>query len=144
LDSTADHADENGSSDKFDLISRQLDERCRDVEDRTAIARTQRVQALALKTTVVSPIHRNRLMIEGIKFVSARRSFHCAQHKLQQVAGATAPQISAVTSAFDDFSWQPYDKLWRINVLRVVVSFLFRIRILWINARGIWYLVAVR
>jgi hypothetical protein len=52
--------------------------------------------------------------------------------------------VIRVTSAFDDFSWQPYDKLWRISVLRVVVSFLFRIRILWINARGIWYLVVGR
>lgn len=48
------------------------------------------------------------------------------------------------TSAFDDFGRQPYDKLWRISVLRVVVSFLFRIPILWINARGIWYLVVGR
>ena len=78
------------------------------------------------------------------KFVSARRPFDLAQDRLHQVAAATAPQFSAVTSAFDDFSWQPYDKLWRINVLRVVVSFLFRIPILWINARGIWYLVAGR
>ena len=65
------------------------------------------------------------------------------QDKLQQAAAATAPQ-TAVTSAFDDLSGQRYDNIWRINVLRVVVSFLFRIPILWINARGIWYLVAVR
>ena len=31
---------------QIDLISRQLDERCRDVEDRAAIARTQRFQSL--------------------------------------------------------------------------------------------------
>jgi hypothetical protein len=49
--------------------------------------------------------------------------------------------LTNATSAFDDFGRQRYDKLWRINVLRVVVSFLFRIRILWINALGIWYLV---
>ena len=53
-----------------------------------------------------------------------------------------APQFSAVTSAFDDLSRPRYDKLWRISVLRVIVSFLFRIAIRWINARGIWYLVA--
>ncbi len=57
---------------------------------------------------------------------------------------ACAPQFSAVTSAFDDFDRQRYDKLWRINVLRMVVSFLFRIHIRWISARGIWCLVAVR
>src|SRR5437660_8981386 len=74
------------------------------------------------------------------EFVSAGRSFGCAQDKL----GACAPQFSAATSAFDDLSRQRYDKLWRINVLRVVVSFLFRIPILWINARGIWYLVGGR
>src|SRR5204863_3578926 len=48
------------------------------------------------------------------------------------------------TSAFDDLSRQRYDKLWRINVLRVVVSFLFRIAILCLSAHGIWCLVAVR
>ena len=48
------------------------------------------------------------------------------------------------TSAFDDSSRRRYDKLWRISVIRVVVSFLFLIRILWINAHGIWYQVAVR
>ena len=58
--------------------------------------------------------------------------------------GHALRQSCIITSAFDDFSWQPYDKVWRISVLRVVVSFLFRIPILWINARGIWYLVAVR
>ena len=55
-----------------------------------------------------------------------------------------APQFSAVTSAFDDLSRQRYDKLWRISVIRVVLSFLFRIAIRWINVRGIWYLVAVQ
>ena len=74
--------------------------------------------------------------------VSARRPFDFAQDKVHQVAAATAPQFSAVTSAFDDFGGQQYDKLWRISVLRVIVSFLFRITILWINARGIWCLVA--
>ena len=77
------------------------------------------------------------------EFVSAGRSFDCAQDKLQQ-AGSLCSQFSAATSAFDDLSRQRYDKLWRINVLRVVVSFLFRIPILWINARGIWYLVGGR
>jgi hypothetical protein len=57
---------------------------------------------------------------------------------------ACAPQFSAVTSAFDDLSRSRYDKLWRISVLRPVVSFLFRIAILCLNAHGIWYLVAVR
>ncbi len=46
------------------------------------------------------------------------------------------------TSAFDDLSRPRYDKLWRINVLRVVVSFLFRIAIRCLNAHGIWCLVA--
>jgi hypothetical protein len=50
--------------------------------------------------------------------------------------------VRDATSAFDDFSRQRYDKLWRISVLRVVVSFLFRIAILCLNAHGIWYLVA--
>jgi hypothetical protein len=50
--------------------------------------------------------------------------------------------LTNATSAFDDFSRSGYDKLWRISVLRVVVSFLFRIAILCLNARGIWYLVA--
>ena len=46
------------------------------------------------------------------------------------------------TSAFDDSSRPRYDKIWRISVLRVVVSFLFRIAIRCLNARGIWCLVA--
>jgi hypothetical protein len=46
--------------------------------------------------------------------------------------------------AFDDFGRPRYDKLWRISVLRVVVSFLFRIAILWKNAHGIWCLVVGR
>ena len=58
------------------------------------------------------------------------------------VVRGTPPQFSAVTSAFDDLSRPRYDKLWRISVIRVIVSFLFRIAIRWINARGIWYLVA--
>ena len=57
-------------------------------------------------------------------------------------AGALqAEQHEDSIGSFDDFGQSRYDKLWRINVLRVVVSFLFRIAILWINARGIWYLV---
>jgi len=48
------------------------------------------------------------------------------------------------TSAFDDLSRPRYDKLWRISVLRVVVSFLFPIAIPWINAHGIWCLGAGR
>ena len=57
---------------------------------------------------------------------------------------SVAPGGSArvATSAFDDSSQSRYDKLWRISVLRVVVSFLFRIAIGWINAHGIWCLVA--
>src|SRR6266567_1841773 len=51
---------------------------------------------------------------------------------------------TVATSAFDDLSRSRYDKIWRINVLRVVVSFLFRIAIRWINAHGIWYLGAGR
>ena len=46
------------------------------------------------------------------------------------------------TSAFDDLGRPRYDKLWRISVLRVVVSFLFRTAILCLNALGIWCLVA--
>ena len=45
-------------------------------------------------------------------------------------------------SAFDDSSQPRYDKIWRISVLRVVVSFRFRTAIRWINAHGIWCLVA--
>ena len=40
------------------------------------------------------------------------------------------------TSVFDDLSRPRYDKLWRISVLRVVVSFLFRTAILCLNAHG--------
>src|SRR5437870_13429792 len=54
----------------------------------------------------------------------------------------TQQHEDSATSAFDDFSRSRYDKLWRISVLRVVVSFLFRIAILCLNAHGIWYLVA--
>jgi hypothetical protein len=50
--------------------------------------------------------------------------------------------LTNATSAFDDFSQPRYDKLWRISVLRLVVSFLFRIPIRCLNARGIWCLVA--
>src|SRR5437667_3530313 len=56
----------------------------------------------------------------------------------------TQQHEDSATSAFDDFSRSRYDKLWRISVLRVVVSFLFRIAILCLNAHGIWYLVAGR
>jgi len=52
--------------------------------------------------------------------------------------------LTNATSAFDDHSGPRYDKLWRISVIRVVVSFLFRIAIRCLNARGIWYLVAVQ
>jgi hypothetical protein len=55
-----------------------------------------------------------------------------------------AQQHEDSIGSFDDFGRQQYDKLWRINVLHVVVSFLFRIAIRWINAHGIWCLVAVR
>ena len=92
-------------------------------------------------------MHHKRLMMRAksngnSKSVSASRRFDFAQDRLHQVAAATAPQFSAVTSAFDDFSQSRYDKLWRISVLHLIVSFLFRITIRWINARGIWYLVA--
>src|SRR5947208_13856931 len=50
--------------------------------------------------------------------------------------------LTNATSAFDDDSQPRYDKLWRISVLRVVVSFLFRITILCLSAHGIWYRVA--
>ena len=52
--------------------------------------------------------------------------------------------LTNATSAFDDLSRSRYDKIWRISVLRPVVSFLFRIAIRWINAHGIWCLVAGR
>ncbi len=55
--------------------------------------------------------------------------------EIREVAGVA-------TSAFDVFSQSRYDKLWRISVLRLVVSFLFRIPILCLNAHGIWCLVA--
>ena len=50
--------------------------------------------------------------------------------------------LTNATSAFDDFSRSPYHKLWRISVLPLIVSFLFRIAIHWINAHGIWCLGA--
>src|SRR5437773_10469449 len=50
--------------------------------------------------------------------------------------------LTNATSAFDDLSQSRYEKVWRISVLRVVVSFLFRIAILCLNAHGIWCLVA--
>jgi hypothetical protein len=37
--------------------------------------------------------------------------------------------LTNATSAFDDLSQSRYDKLWRISVLLMVVSFLFRIAI---------------
>jgi len=52
--------------------------------------------------------------------------------------------LTNATFAFDDLSRPRYDKLWRISVLRVVVSFLFRTAILCLNAHGIWCLVAGR
>ena len=94
-------------------------------------------------------MHHKRLMMRAkssgnSKSVSAsgRCNGREATARLHQVAAATAPQFSAVASAFDDFGGQQYDKVWRTSVLRVIVSFLFRITIRWINARGIWYLVA--
>ena len=92
-------------------------------------------------------MHHKRLMMRGKSMeiqssFSASRPFDFAQDKLHQVAAATAPQFSAITSAFDDVGGQRYDKVWRTSVLRVIVSFLFRITIRWINARGIWYPVA--
>src|SRR5205807_3662718 len=45
---------------------------------------------------------------------------------------------------FDDLSRSRYEKLWPISVLRLVVSFLFRIAIPCLNAHGIWYLVGGR
>jgi hypothetical protein len=75
------------------------------------------------------------------------------RHQLARVfVGSSHPKRLTVesevacvaTSAFDDLSRPRYDKLWRISVLRVVVSFLFPIAIRWINARGIWYPVADR
>jgi hypothetical protein len=50
--------------------------------------------------------------------------------------------LTNATSAFDDFSRSPYHNLWRISVLPLIVSFLFRIAIRWINAHGIWCLGA--
>jgi len=52
--------------------------------------------------------------------------------------------LTNATFAFDDFNQPRYHKLWRISVLRVVVSFLFRIAIRCLNAHGIWYLGAVQ
>ena len=52
--------------------------------------------------------------------------------------------LTNATFAFDDPNRPRYENLWRISVLRVVVSFLFRIAIRCLNAHGIWYLVAVR
>ena len=79
---------------------------------------------------------------------SKTQSFDTLLSSAADTAAATVRLESEValvaTSAFDDFGGQQYDKLWRISVLRVIVSFLFRIPILWINARGIWYPVEVR
>ena len=55
---------------------------------------------------------------------------------------ATGGSARVATSAFDDSSQSRYDNLWRISVLHLIVSFLFRITIRWINARGTWCLVA--
>src|SRR5207247_5363281 len=52
--------------------------------------------------------------------------------------------LTNATCAFDDSSQPRYEKVWRISVLRVVVSFLFRIAIPCLNAHGIWCLVAGR
>src|SRR5438093_12525620 len=50
--------------------------------------------------------------------------------------------LTNATFAFDDSSLPRYDKVWRISVLRVVVSFLFRIAILCLNSYWIWFLVS--
>jgi len=52
--------------------------------------------------------------------------------------------LTNATSVFDDVNRPRYHKLCPISVLRMVVSFLFRIAIRWINALGIWCLVAGR
>src|SRR6266487_1667575 len=52
--------------------------------------------------------------------------------------------LTNATCAFDDLSQSRYDKLWRISVIRPVVSFLFRTAILCLNVHGIWCLVAGR
>src|SRR5438093_11953260 len=52
--------------------------------------------------------------------------------------------LTNATFAFDDVSRPRYDKIWRTSVLRVVVSFRFRIAILCLNAHVIWYLAAAR
>jgi hypothetical protein len=52
--------------------------------------------------------------------------------------------LTNAASVFDDLSQPRYDNIWRINVIRVVVSFRFRIAIPCLSARGIWYQVAVR
>jgi hypothetical protein len=51
---------------------------------------------------------------------------------------------TAAATVFDDLSRPRYEKLWRISVLRLVVSFRCRIAILCLSAHGIWYLVAGR
>jgi hypothetical protein len=61
---------------------------------------------------------------------------------LQDRQASSMNSSNGAISAFDDLSRSRYDKLWRISVLRLVVSFLFRIPILCLNAHGIWYLVA--
>ena len=103
--------------------------------------------SLPQKIHSCSFMHHKRLTMRAKSNGNSRvrfgsRPFDFAQDRLHQVAAATAPQFSAVTSAFDDSSRPRYDKLWRISVLHLIVSFLFRITIRWINARGIWCLVA--
>ena len=92
-------------------------------------------------------MHRKRLMMRAKSNGNSKVRFGEPPLRLRSGQASQSPRrllprFSAVTSAFDDFGRQQYDKLWRISVLRLIVSFLFRITIRWINARGIWYLVA--
>ncbi len=93
--------------------------------------------------------HKRLTMRQNRTSISIRVRFRLAAPSTSLKTGFTkperfrgAPQFSAVTSAFDDVTQQRYDKLWRISVLHLIVSFLFRITIRWINARGTWCLVA--
>ena len=63
---------------------------------------------------------------------------------LRKISSTTRSSRVARSFAFDDLSQSRYDKLWRISVLPLIVSFLFRTVIRWINAHGIWSLVAGR
>jgi hypothetical protein len=103
------------------------------------------------KATAAALIHRKRLTMRQNRTPIRIKVRFGWQSKPTDSAAANpscggllayALQFFAVTSAFDDFSWPRYEKLWRISVIRVIVSFLFRIAIRWINARGISYLGA--